>query len=109
MGGVDGFKYLNVKQSQLKWDEFPCSFDELLKAISVIPLVSAMGESMWNVLQAVLHLGNIEFEGSGEDDAVFKSKSEGMACSRLALVAWTPRKALQPGCLCLQFKRQGRF
>jgi len=76
MGGVDSFKYLNVKSSALNWDEFPCSFDALLGAIAVIPQVAAMGESTWNILQAVLHLGNIEFAGSGEDDAVVLDKAE---------------------------------
>lgn len=76
MGGVDAFKYLNAKHSDVVWDELPCTFEVLLKAISVIPQVSAMGESLWNVLRAVLHLGNVDFTGQGDDDAIIKSKDE---------------------------------
>jgi len=74
MGGVDQFKYLNAKAAALKWEEFPCDFDTLLKAISLIPPVAGLGESIWKVLQAILHLGNIEFTGSGEDDAAIVAK-----------------------------------
>ena len=39
-GGVDAFKYLNTKATQVKWDDFPCDYATLSQAMDYIPNLS---------------------------------------------------------------------
>lgn len=71
---VEGFKLLNVKKNDVEWEQFPCTFAELSGAMHVIPHLDRVQESCWKVVMAVLYLGNVEFSGAGEDDAVIKVK-----------------------------------
>ena len=77
--------YLNAANTNVNWDDFPCTFDQLEKAIRTFPQIEAMNDGIWKVLQAVLHLGNIKFKGSGEDDAVFTDKVDVTKASELLM------------------------
>lgn len=80
---VEQWKYLNASKQAIDWEAFPFSFEALESAIAVIPSVAAMSEGIWKVLQAVLHLGNIDFKGSSDDDAVFKDSHNIVKASQL--------------------------
>jgi len=72
---VEDFKLLNVKKGDVEWDQFPCNFPELSGAMHVIPHLDSVQDSCWKVVMAILYLGNVEFLGKVEDDAVVSDKS----------------------------------
>lgn len=96
LGDWPSFAYLNVRdEANIEWDQFPTDFTELSGAMASIPTVAPHAEAVWRVLAAVLHLGNANFHGSGDDDAAFDDGNAiGHAARLLGCVAEQLTKAL---------------
>jgi len=96
MGGVEAWRYLNLDAKHpAQWDLFPATFEELSAAMDAFPTVAKLKDCAWRILIAILHLGNAQFQGTGEDDAVFvDSKPVAMAASCLGVEEQQLSKAI---------------
>eukprot|EP00308_Calcidiscus_leptoporus_P024250 CAMPEP_0119366430 /NCGR_PEP_ID=MMETSP1334-20130426/13293_1 /TAXON_ID=127549 /ORGANISM="Calcidiscus leptoporus, Strain RCC1130" /LENGTH=1364 /DNA_ID=CAMNT_0007382635 /DNA_START=58 /DNA_END=4152 /DNA_ORIENTATION=+ len=81
---VEQIKYLNLHQTKLQWEQFPCTYADLCTAMTCIPGLQPVQSGCWKVLMAVLSLGNAEFKSTNDDgDAVFVDDSPVAAAAKL--------------------------